>query len=117
MKEFGSVIYMDSSIRFKSGDLKPLLETLKTTGMLTQFIGLKLTSYTDPQMFEWFGETSEAYKGFFTIEANIFMFTNNFLTSIMMRAWIACALVCIFLFFSDVNSNIVTCKLNYVVHT
>ncbi len=109
MRDFGSIIYIDSSIRFKSGQLNPLFSVLPKTGMLTQFIGLKLTKYTDPQMFEWFGQTASDYNDFFTIEANIFMFEKTFLTAIMIKAWVTCALVWLnrfFFFHSKPNSKI-----------
>ena len=93
---------MDSSIRLQSGALKPLFETLKNTGMLTQFINLKLTSYTDRHMFTWFGESVSDYERFYTIEANLIMYCDTFVSSLMMRAWIACALVSVVL-----KSNIV----------
>ena len=110
IRDFGSVIYIDSSIRFKSGDLKPLFSVLPRTGMLTQFIGLKLTSYTDPKMFDWFGETADSYKGFFTIEANIFMFHDTFLTALMIKAWVTCALVCCLLLLLLLTSLPSVCK-------
>lgn len=43
-------------------------------------------------MFNWFGETSQNYEDFFTIEANILIFSRNFLTTLMMKAWVTCAL-------------------------
>lgn len=92
MRSYDSVLYLDSSIRFKSGELAPIFTTLKETGLLTQFIGLKLTCYTNPQMFAWFNEEVKSYESFFTIEANILLFHRNFLTTLMMKSWVTCAL-------------------------
>lgn len=85
-------MYMDSSIRLESNEIDSQMETLKTTGLLTQFIGLKLTCYTNPKQFEWFHETSKQYENFFTIEANFIMMKKNFINSLMMKAWVTCAL-------------------------
>jgi hypothetical protein len=72
--------------------MKPIIDTLKNLGMLTQFIGLKLACYTNPKMFEWFGEETKSFENFFTIEANILLFHQSFLTSLIMKAWVSCAL-------------------------
>ena len=43
-------------------------------------------------MFTWFGEETKSFETFFTIEANILLFQQSFLTSLIMKAWITCAL-------------------------
>ncbi len=86
------MLYIDSSIRFLNSEIAPIVNTCKNVGMLTQYIGLKLVCYTDPKMFEWFEEKPNSYEDFFTIEANILMFHSSFLTSILMKAWITCAM-------------------------
>ena len=60
--------------------------------MIKKFIFIDLICYTNPKMFEWFGEKSETYKLFYTVEANILLFHQNFLTSLLMKSWITCAL-------------------------
>lgn len=92
MKSHQSVIYIDSSIRFSSDEIKSQLATLTDVGMLTQFIGLNFNCYTDRSMFNWFGESSDMYQDFWTIEANIIFFHRNFLTQLLMKAWVTCAL-------------------------
>ena len=114
------MLYVDSSIRFKSGEVRPIVNACKNVGLLTQYIGnsaiksnrkfhvaqilkqvscqkktkkaLKLNCYTNPKMFDWFNETADSYEDFFTIEANILMFHRSFLTSLIMKAWVTCAL-------------------------
>jgi hypothetical protein len=68
--------------------MKPIIDTLKNVGMLTQFIGLRLTCYTNSKMFTWFGEETKSFESFFTIEANILFFHQNFLTLLIMKAWV-----------------------------
>ena len=87
-----TVLYIDSSIRFLNNEISPVVNTCENIGMLTQYIGLKLVCYTHPKMFEWFEEKSNSYDDFFTIEANILMFHNTFLTNIIMKAWVTCAM-------------------------
>lgn len=69
------------------------MSSLKDVGFLTQFIGLKLNCYTNPLMFNWFGESAQNFEEFFTIEANILMFSgSHFLSKLLMKAWVTCAL-------------------------
>ncbi len=92
LKEYETVMYVDTSIRFKSSEVAPVIDTLREIGFLTQYIYLRLVQYTNPLMFEWFEETVDVYKQFWTIEANILFFHNNFLTQLLMKAWVTCAL-------------------------
>lgn len=92
LKEYENIIYVDSSIRFKSDQILPIINTLSDVGMMTQFIELKLNCYTNPKMFDWFEESEKSYEEFFTIEANILLFSRNFVTDLIMKAWVTCAL-------------------------
>ena len=83
---------MDSSIRIRNGKLDPILETASITGLLSQFIGLKLLCYTNPKMFEWFHERSSTFDNLDTIEANFLIMKKNFINSLIMKAWVTCAL-------------------------
>ena len=60
--------------------------------MLTHVIPLKLNCFTNPLMYKWFDETNETYKEFWTIEANILLFERSFLSMLLMKAWVTCAL-------------------------
>lgn len=92
LRNHETVMYIDSSIRFYNNELEPVLSTLRQVGLLTQYIGLKLTCYTNPLQFNWFGEEASSYKDFDTIEANILFFHRNFLSSLIVKAWVQCAL-------------------------
>lgn len=83
---------MDSSIRISTDEIGSQLSTLRETGLLTQFIALKLNCYTNPLMFKWFDEKEKSFNDFFTIEANILLFERTFLSSLLMKAWVTCAL-------------------------
>ncbi len=92
LSKYDTVLYIDSSIRFHNNKLLPLMRPLRDVGLLTQYIGLELNCYTNPKQFEWFGETADSFVDFFTIEANILLFHRNFVTTLMMKAWVTCAL-------------------------
>ena len=44
------------------------------------------------KQFEWFGDSWKSYENLLTIEANILMFHKSFLTNLIMKAWVTCAL-------------------------
>jgi hypothetical protein len=85
-------LYIDSSIRILNDNIGNQITKLKKTSMLTHIIGYNLNCYTDPLMYKWFGETNETYKEFWTIEANILLFERSFLSMLLMKAWVTCAL-------------------------
>ena len=85
-------MYIDSSIQLFNSSIRPLIETASITGLLTQFIGLKLSCYTNPKMFNWFHEDQTDFDDLNTIEANILLFHKNFLNTLIMKAWVTCAL-------------------------
>jgi hypothetical protein len=86
------LIYIDTSIRFHSNQLQPMFITLREVGLLTQYIQLKLVCYTNPKQFEWFGDTANTYKDFYTMEAGLLFVRDSFLTRIILKAWVTCAL-------------------------
>ena len=92
LKSYKRVLYIDSSIQILNGNIGNQIAKLKKTSMLTQMISLKLNCYTNPLMYKWFGETNETYKEFRTIEANILLFERSFLSMLLMKAWVTCAL-------------------------
>ncbi len=61
--------------------------------MLTRhLVYFKLPCYTNPQMFRWFEENPQTYNHVYTLEANIIMLHRSFVTSLIMKAWVTCAL-------------------------
>ncbi len=86
-------MYIDSSIRFQNQNLQPSLATAKVSGIASQTLDyFNLTCYTNPRMFHWFKETEADYESIPTLEANIIMFHKSFLTSLVMKTWVTCAL-------------------------
>ncbi len=90
--DYDHVVYLDTSIELKSDNLNSILRKAKTTGILTQFIGLELTCYTDSKMFAWFNENTKLFDRLWSIEANLLIMHRNFINSLIMKVWITCAL-------------------------
>lgn len=69
------------------------MDASRDTGVLTRYLRqLSLVCFTDPRMFEWFGENAKNFENVRTLEANFIIVTKNFLTSLIMKAWVTCAL-------------------------
>jgi hypothetical protein len=92
MKYYKQIMYIDASIRFKSSDANDLIEKSSKTGVVASFLGFRLPCFTHPDTFKWFGETSESYDQFGTIEGNFIFLNRNFLTILILKAWVTCAL-------------------------
>lgn len=93
LQTYKTVLYIDSSIRFKTNKISSIIEKIKTTGTTAQrLMNTSLSCYTNPKMFKWFKEEPSSYDNFDSIEANIIFFYKNFLSSLIMKAWIICAL-------------------------
>lgn len=87
------VLWIDSSIAFVSKNISQPVDTAKRVGMMIQHLGgFMLTDYTNPLMFQWFNEAPASYLNVSTLEANIIMFKKSFLTSLVMKTWVTCAL-------------------------
>lgn len=86
------MFYVDSSVQFNNKVEQSLLKTIKNIGILTQYIEFQLICYTNPKTFDWFGGTLKEFERFYTIDANTILFHRNFLTSLILKAWVTCAL-------------------------
>lgn len=85
-------MYIDSSIRIFTDKIGFHLTKLRNTNFLTQYLKHNFSCYTDPLMFKWFKENLGSFQKFYTIEANILLFQRSLLSSLIMKAWVTCAL-------------------------
>ena len=92
MSQYKSVIYLDSSIRFTSNKIANIFGMTREIGMLSRYIRTNLTCYTDERMFNWFGSDRAEFIDMYSLEANFLLFNRNFLTSLIMKSWLTCAL-------------------------
>lgn len=92
LSQYESVVYLDSSIRFTSAKIATIIEMTKETGLLSRYLKINLTCYTDERMFNWFGSNRFEFIDMFTLEANFLLFHRTFLTSLVMKSWLTCAL-------------------------
>ena len=90
--KYDQLIYIDTSIRFKANEIQSVLDVNRQTGILARYIGIYLKCFTDERMFEWFNESPDHYANVLTLEANFIMLKRSFLTSLIMKAWVTCAL-------------------------
>ena len=92
LKSYETVIYVDSSVKFKSNKIQNLLDIGKEIGILTRYLPLKTNCFTDHRMFKWFNLTRSNFNGLMTLEASLMIFQKTFITSLIMKAWVSCAL-------------------------
>lgn len=64
----------------------------KEIGMLSRYLKINLTCYTDERMFKWFESRSADFVDMYTLEANFLLFYRTFITSLIMKSWLTCAL-------------------------
>jgi hypothetical protein len=61
-------------------------------GIIGKFIPFRLLCYTNQKMFDWFNLNVNDFEEIFTLDANIILFKRAFLTELIMKAWITCAI-------------------------
>jgi hypothetical protein len=87
LKDYNTVIYVDTSIRFQNTSLVSYwLERTEQIAFLSRFIDTRLACYTDPRTFEWFGAAERhEYSHMKSLEANFFVFRRSLVLAIMMK--------------------------------
>ncbi len=90
--EYDTVIYIDTSVKIRSNEIDTIIQTVKQLGMMSRYIKTSLNCYTDNRMYEWFNENENDYESILSAEANFIILHRNFLTSLLMKVWVTCAL-------------------------
>lgn len=91
LNEYDTVIYIDSSIKFKTDKFNSLIEASKDVGLISRYLPFYQNCFTDHAMYNWFNETSQTFDWIRSLEANFLIFTKTFLSSLIMKAWVSCA--------------------------
>ncbi|CAH1798555.1 unnamed protein product [Owenia fusiformis] len=92
--EFQQVLWADTSIRFTTKNLKPIVDQVKSSGVLAPSInGLLSNSYTHPGMFKYFNVTPDRYNKQISIEGGKLLIINSArIQTQFIRPLVRCAL-------------------------
>ena len=93
MEEGESFFYMDTAVVVKTNRLEGLINYSYDVGLVLPLTHHNFTCYTNEKMFDWFQETTSNFASINThIHAAFLTVTKNFLSSIILKAWVTCAL-------------------------
>ncbi|CAF1525038.1 unnamed protein product [Didymodactylos carnosus] len=93
LKRHGSVIYGDASIRYKTNKFKSLLlDNLLRGVSIRESRIIYLPCQTSVSTFSWFNESYSTVSNVYMSDADFVMVTDNFLSRLIMKAWVTCAL-------------------------
>ena len=95
LKEHPFVIWLDSSIRFTTGNLTLMFEMTLSSGMtLTKLSVTNIDRHTHPQMFETLNEPRCLYRKYSIYPAGaLALFAKDYIIEGIMKPWVKCALV------------------------
>lgn len=93
LRRFGSIIYGDTSIRYRTSNFDRLLIDNSIRGFSCRELpGHYLPCFTLGGTFQWFGETYSSFNDVYIAEAGFVAVTDNFLSRLVLKTWITCAL-------------------------
>ncbi|CAF3370100.1 unnamed protein product [Rotaria socialis] len=93
LRRYGTIIYSDSSIRFKSNSFSPILIDNYIRGFAVRELPSRsLPCYTRTGTFDWFNQSYSQYDDITMAETDLLVVTDTFLTRLIMKAWLTCAL-------------------------
>ncbi|CAF1374458.1 unnamed protein product, partial [Didymodactylos carnosus] len=93
LKRYGAVIYGDTSVRYKTNNFDHLLIDNVVRGFSCRELpGHYLPCYTLSNLFTWFNESSSTFDDVYVAEAGFLFVQDNFLSRLVMKTWITCAL-------------------------
>ena len=95
MKEHPFIIWLDSSIRFTTGNLTLFFEMTLSSGVtLLKYSGSNIDGHTHPQMFETLNEPRCLYrKSSMNPASAVALFAKDYIIEGIMKPWVKCALV------------------------
>ncbi|CAF4037191.1 unnamed protein product, partial [Rotaria sp. Silwood1] len=93
IRRFGSIIYGDTSIRYKTSKFDHLLIDNLIRGFSCRELPEHyLSCFTLEKTFLWFNETSSSFDNIYIAEAGFLAVTDNFLSRLILKTWVTCAL-------------------------
>ncbi|CAF2871433.1 unnamed protein product [Rotaria sp. Silwood2] len=93
LRRYGTIIYADSSVRFNSNSFNPVLIDNYIRGFAVRELpGHFLSCFTHTDTFTWFNQSYRNFESIYIAEAGFLVVTDTFLTRLIMKAWLTCAL-------------------------
>ncbi|CAF1482004.1 unnamed protein product, partial [Rotaria sp. Silwood1] len=93
LRRYGTIIYGDSSVRFNSNSFNPVLIDNYIRGFAARELpGHSLPCYTHVDTFTWFNQSYTNFENIYIAETGFLVVTDTFLTRLIMKAWLTCAL-------------------------
>ena len=95
MKEHPFVIWIDSSIRFTTGNLTSMFEMTLSSGVtLLKLSSNNIGRHTHPQMFETLNEPRCLHRKYWEYPSSaVALFSKDYIIEGVMKPWVKCALV------------------------
>ncbi|CAF1223859.1 unnamed protein product [Adineta steineri] len=93
LRRFGSIIYGDTSVRYKTSNFNRLLIDNLIRGFSCRELPSHYVScYTLSKTFTWFNDTFKTFEDIYIAEAGFLAVTDNFLSRLILKTWVTCAL-------------------------
>ncbi|CAF1133336.1 unnamed protein product [Adineta ricciae] len=93
VRRYGTIIYGDTSVRYLTSDFDRIIIDNSIRGFSCRELpGHYLSCFTLSGTFAWFNETSATFDDVYIAEAGFVAVTDNFLSRLVLKTWVACAL-------------------------
>ena len=93
LRRYGTIIYGDSSARFNQNSFNPVLIDNYIRGFAARELpGHFLPCFTRSGAFSWFNQSYTQFNDIYMAEANFLVVTDTFVSRLIMKAWLICAL-------------------------
>ncbi|UJR31539.1 hypothetical protein I4U23_019027 [Adineta vaga] len=93
VRRYGTIIYGDTSVRYLTSNFDRIIIDNNIRGFSCRELpGHYLSCFTLGGTFAWFNETSSVFDDVYIAEAGFVAVTDNFLSRLVLKTWVACAL-------------------------
>ncbi|CAF1177433.1 unnamed protein product [Rotaria sordida] len=93
VQRFGTIIYGDTSVRYLTSNFdRIIIDNLIRGFSCRELPGHYLSCFTLSGTFSWFNETSFTFDDIYIAEAGFVAVTDNFLSRLVLKTWVTCAL-------------------------
>ncbi|CAF3193916.1 unnamed protein product [Rotaria sp. Silwood2] len=93
VRRFGTIIYGDTSVRYLTSNFdRIIIDNLIRGFSCRELPGHYLSCFTLSETFSWFNETSSTFDDIYIAEAGFVAVTDNFLSRLVLKTWVTCAL-------------------------